>query len=68
MSTTTSDGTADEGLSEYELLRNHNIKRNQNRLGELGLLTSNNTSAITAVARGNKEKGGKYLIILFWWF
>jgi len=60
MSNNTSDGTA-EGLSEYELLRNRNIERNQNRLGELGLLTNNNTSAITAAARGNEKKGGKYI-------
>jgi len=48
----------DEGLSEYELLRKHNIKRNQKRLRKLGLLTDNNTSALSA-ATAAKANGGE---------
>jgi len=47
----------DEGLSEYELLRKRNIKRNQKRLRKLGLLTDNNTSALSAAA--SKSNGGE---------
>ena len=47
----------DEGLSEYELLRKRNIKRNQKRLRKLGLLTDNNTSALSAAAA--KSNGGE---------
>jgi len=48
----------DEGLSEYELLRKRNIKRNQKRLRKLGLLTDNNTSALSAAAAA-KANGGE---------
>jgi len=49
-----SESDNDEGLSEYELLRKRNIKRNQKRLRKLGLLTDNNTSALSsAVAKSN---------------
>ena len=47
----------EEGLSEYELLRKRNIKRNQKRLRKLGLLTDNNTSALSAAAA--KSNGGE---------
>jgi len=45
----------DEGLSEYELLRKRNIKRNQKRLRKLGLLTDDNTSALSAAAAKSNE-------------
>ena len=44
-----------DGLSEYERMRLRNIKRNQARLAELGLLTNTNTAAASATGVGGES-------------
>ena len=56
------DDDNNEGLSEYELLRKRNIQRNQRRLKQLGLLTYDNKSSLSAsasAASSNNDSSNK---------